>query len=107
MEAGTVDDMKTAATKAANLMRALSHEARLLVLCALCDTELAVGELVSLTGLSPSALSQHLAKLRADRFVATRRAGQTIYYQLADPTVRSVVRVLYETYCPDPKENTQ
>jgi DNA-binding transcriptional ArsR family regulator len=100
MKAGSVDDMKSASAEAANLMRALAHESRLLVLCALCDREYAVGDLVKITGLSPSALSQHLAKLRADGFVATRRESQTIFYSLADPAVRSVMRALYRTYCP-------
>jgi len=100
MKAGTVDDMKKASAEAANLMRALSHESRLLVLCALCDSEHPVGELVQITGLSQSALSQHLAKLRAEGFVATRRESQTIHYRLANPAVRSVIQALYENYCP-------
>jgi len=100
MIAQSVNDMKIAAAEAANLMRALSHEGRLLVLCSLCEQEHAVGTLVEITKLSQSALSQHLAKLRADGFVSTRREGQTIYYRLADPAVRSVIKALYKTFCP-------
>ena len=100
MQTGTVDDMKSASAEAASLMRALAHEGRLLVLCALCDHEYAVGDLVTMTGLSQSALSQHLAKLREAGFVATRRESQTIHYRLADPAVRSVIEVLYKNYCP-------
>lgn len=100
MQTGTVDDMKSASAEAASLMRALAHEGRLLVLCALCDREYAVGDLAHLTGLSQSALSQHLAKLRDAGFVATRRDGQTIHYRLADPAVRSVIEALYANYCP-------
>jgi len=100
MQAGTVDDMKSASAEAASLMRALGHEGRLLVLCALCDNERPVGELAHLTGLSQSALSQHLAKLREAGFVATRRESQLVYYSLKDPSVRAVIEALYKTYCP-------
>ena len=92
--------MKSASAEAASLMRALAHEGRLLVLCALCDKEYAVSDLVRLTGLSQSALSQHLAKLRDHGFVSTRRDGQAIHYRLADPAVRSVIETLYKNYCP-------
>jgi len=104
MQTGTVDDMKSASAEAASLMRALAHEGRLLVLCALCDRDYAVGDLVTMTGLSQSALSQHLAKLREAGFVATRREGQTIHYRLANPAVRSVIEALYKNYCPLSKD---
>jgi len=100
MNGGSVNDMKRASAKAASLMRALAHDGRLLVLCALCDREHSVGALAEITGLSASALSQHLAKLRAEGFVATRRNAQTVYYRLQDPTVRSVIDILYKNFCP-------
>ena len=80
-------------------MRALSHEARLRVLCELSGGEKNVGDLVKSSGLSQSALSQHLARLRDDSFVATRRDAQSIYYSVADPKVLRVVRLLYDLYC--------
>jgi ArsR family transcriptional regulator len=107
MNAAPLNDMKAASAKAANLMRALGHEGRLLVMCALCEREYSAGELVTVTGLSQSALSQHLAKLRADGFVATRRESPMIFYRLAAPAVRSVVEVLHQTYCPNPNVETR
>jgi DNA-binding transcriptional ArsR family regulator len=87
---------------AVRLLRALANERRLRILCQLRDGEQSVGALVQAVGLSPSALSQHLAKLRADRLVATRRHAQTIYYRLASREVVAVIAVLAELYCPAP-----
>lgn len=91
--------MSRKAEEAAGLMRALSHGARLKVLCELSSGERSVGELVVSSGLSQSALSQHLARLREDGFVATRRDAQTIYYSVADEKVLRIVKLLYELYC--------
>ena len=66
-------------------MRALGNERRLMILCQLTEGERSVGELLPLVGLSQSALSQHLAVLREEAVVATRREGQTIWYRIADP----------------------
>jgi ArsR family transcriptional regulator, virulence genes transcriptional regulator len=94
-----IKSMSRKAEAAAALLRALSHEARLKVLCELADGERSVGALVDASGLSQSALSQHLAKLRAEGLVSTRRDAQTIYYSVADPKVLRLVRLLYELYC--------
>jgi len=91
--------MSRKAEEAADLMRALSNSARLRVLCELSGGERRVGDLVVASGLSQSALSQHLARLREEGIVATRRDAQTIYYSLADTKVRQVVRLLFELYC--------
>ena len=91
--------MARKAKEAAGLMRALSHEARLKVLCELSSGERSVGELVQSSGLSQSALSQHLARLRNEGLVATRRDAQTIYYSVADENVLRIVKLLYELYC--------
>jgi ArsR family transcriptional regulator, virulence genes transcriptional regulator len=91
--------MSRKAEEAAGLMRALSNGSRLKVLCELSGGERSVSELVSASGLSQSALSQHLAKLRRQGVVATRRDAQTIYYSVADPKARKLVRTLYELYC--------
>lgn len=77
----------------------MSNAKRLLVLCTLVEGECSAGELAAIAGLSPAALSQHLAKLRASRLVATRRESQTIYYRLASASVRRVLGTLYEIYC--------
>jgi DNA-binding transcriptional ArsR family regulator len=90
------------ASKAAAVMRSLSNEARLLVLCHLSESfELSAGELTRRVGLSQSALSQHLARLREDGFVATRKEAQTVFYRVADGKVHRVLALLHELYCPE------
>ena len=79
---------------AAGLLRALANEHRLVVLCALRHGELSVGDLVKRVGLSQSALSQHLGRLRQEDLVATRRSSQTIYYRIADPDVLELILAL-------------
>lgn len=100
IEAIGLDRFEAAAGEAAGLMRALSNEKRLMILCQLGGTELSVGQLLPLVGLSQSALSQHLARLREDALVATRRERTTIFYRIADPAVLKVIAVLAEIYCP-------
>lgn len=86
---------------AAQLMKALSNQHRLAILCQLVDGEKSVGELVALIGLSQSALSQHLARLRRDRLVRTRRAAQMIFYTLDGVQARVLLDTLHELYCHD------
>jgi ArsR family transcriptional regulator len=91
---------EASAKEAAKLLRALSNERRLMILCQLADGERSVGELQPRVGLSQSALSQHLAGLRQEGVVATRREGQTIWYRIADPAAVRVVATLAEIFCP-------
>ncbi len=91
--------MRQNAGAAAAMMAVLSHEARLRVLCDLVEGERMAGELVERSGLSQSALSQHLARLREDGLVATRREGQAIFYSIADPDVARILAVLHDIYC--------
>lgn len=91
--------MQANAGEAVDVLRALSNETRLLVLCHLGRGEKSVGELNDLAGLSQSALSQHLAKLRAEGLVATRREAQTIFYRIADNRVTDLVAALHDTFC--------
>jgi len=102
MIAGTAPpDLSEKAAEAARLLRLLAHEARLLVLCELAGREeVSAGELVEVSGLSQPALSQHLAKLRGDGLVATRRESQMIYYRLADPKAARLLETLRAIYCP-------
>ncbi|NHO65933.1 winged helix-turn-helix transcriptional regulator [Aestuariicella hydrocarbonica] len=95
--------MQKNAELAAELLRTLSNPARLLVLCALVSREHTAGELEELVGLSQSAVSQHLAKLRKQSIVTTRREGQKIYYALHDPHSKSILEVLYQIYCAQPE----
>lgn len=91
--------MRSRAGAAAKLLKDLANDRRLLILCELLKGERSVGELEPRVGLSQSALSQHLAKLRQGKLVRTRRESQTIYYSLADPGVTKVMGALYEVYC--------
>jgi len=91
--------MHSKAGTAAGFLKQLANENRLVILCELVQGERSVGELEAVVGLSQSALSQHLAKLRAARLVETRRESQTIYYSLADPGVNKIIGALYELYC--------
>lgn len=92
-------DMARHAAAAAELLKALAHPARLLVMCRLVDGEASVGELQQQVGLSMSALSQHLAVLRELALVTTRRQSQTIFYALADGPALGVMQALYDAYC--------
>ena len=94
-----IKEMRIAAQQAANLMKALSSENRLMMLCQLADGEKSVGELAQLLGLQQAAVSQQLALLRRKGLVVPRRDGQTIYYSLAGDAARRVIMVLYELYC--------
>lgn len=89
------------AALAAAVMRSIAHEGRLLVLCYLAaEGELSAGELTRRIGLSQSALSQHLARLRADGLVETRRQAQSIIYRIADSRVLRLLHALHDIYCP-------
>ena len=88
------------AGRAATLLRLLANEKRLMILCQLADGEMAVGEIQSHVDLSQSALSQHLALLRTEGIVATRREGQAVFYRLDDPAAMRVIETLAELFCP-------
>ena len=91
---------EASAQQAARLLKALSNERRLMILCQLADRELSVGALQPLVGLSQSALSQHLALLREEGLVRARREGQAIFYSIADPNAVRFIATLAEIYCP-------
>lgn len=91
---------EASAGEAAKLLRALGSERRLMILCQLSGAERSVGELQPLVGLSQSALSQHLAVLREEGVVATRKEGQTVWYRIADPAAVRVIETLAEIFCP-------
>lgn len=93
------DGMEEAVRQASALLKAMSNERRLLILCHLSRGEHSVSELCELVDVSQSALSQHLAKLRHDDLVKTRRDAQTIYYSLKGPAVSRILDTLYELYC--------
>ncbi len=89
------------AAEAVSVLKSIAHEGRLLVLCYLSEAgEMSVGELAERVGLSQSALSQHLGKLRAEGLVATRKQAQTVYYRIGQPKVLTLLSVLHDLYCP-------
>lgn len=89
------------AAKAAALLRSMSNEHRLMILCRLAAGELSVGEIGADIKLSQSALSQHLAVLREQGLVETRRESQTIFYSIKDPAAVKVINTLVSIYCPE------
>lgn len=94
-----LDAMMASARAAADLLKALSHESRLVMLCMLLDGERTVGELEQALNLRQPAVSQQLARLRADRLVETRRDGKNIYYSIGRPEVRGIIAALYQAFC--------
>jgi DNA-binding transcriptional ArsR family regulator len=94
-----IDDLKDNAQRASELLKAMSNEKRLMILCYLTEGEKSVGQMERLVGLSQSALSQHLARLRRDGLVQTRRASQTIYYSLAGGEASAIMTTLHSLYC--------
>ncbi len=95
------DAMALRAGEAAQLLKQLANEKRLMILCALVDGERSVGSLNDVVPLSQSALSQHLARLRDAGLVTTRRDGQLIYYALAGREAPAVLHLLHTLYCAD------
>ena len=93
------EQMRDAAGAAETMLKALANRHRLMILCQLIDKEHSVGELTKFLGLRDSTVSQHLALLRKDGLVETRRDGQTIWYALASAAVRRLVETLYDIYC--------
>ena len=90
------------AEEAASLLKAMANECRLLVLCHLAVSgELNVGQLAERVGLSQSALSQHLAKLREQGLVSTRKEAQTVFYRLCDPRAEQLLGLLHDLFCPE------
>jgi ArsR family transcriptional regulator, virulence genes transcriptional regulator len=99
LQIGEARQLEEKAGVAARLLRALGNERRLAILCELVTGERSVGELMAAVGLQQSALSQHLAKLRAAGIVATRREAQTIFYRLDDPAAAALMSTLADIYC--------
>ncbi len=93
------NQLQRRAREASELLKALGNARRLMILCQLLEGEKSVGELVRLIGLSQSALSQHLARLRRDRLVSTRRSAQTIYYTIEGSEARALLQTLHGLYC--------
>ena len=102
-----IQALKEKSGQASRLLKSLANDKRLLILCYLSETERSVGELERLVDLSQSALSQHLARLRRDNLVQTRRAAQTIYYSIASPEADAVLQTLHSLFCSDEASTAQ
>ena len=94
-----VAELQENAARASALLKTMANEWRLLILCHLAEGEKSVGDLEKLVALNQSALSQHLAVLRREKLVTTRRSAQSIFYSLASEEAASVMGTLYDLYC--------
>jgi DNA-binding transcriptional ArsR family regulator len=95
----THGEMEIIAEEASELLTAMGNPKRLLILCNLLEGEISVNDLAERVTLNQAALSQHLAKLRALRLVATRREAQHIYYRIASNEIYEIMAVLNKLYC--------
>jgi len=94
MKTADLSELKANANHMAARLKIMSHSERLIMLCRMDEGEVSVTELVELTGLSQSAVSQHLAMLREEAIVTTRGEAQTRFYSLKDATVRAIIHAL-------------
>lgn len=104
MSSEDMDKMATNAMKAANFLKAISHEGRLMILCHLASGEKSVTELEDLLSARQAAVSQQLSRLRLEGLVVPRRDGKTIYYSLADDRPKQIMEVVYDLFCRDGKD---
>jgi len=96
---GELDGLEENARHAAGLLKAMSNPSRLVILCQLAQGERSVGELERAVGLSQSGISQHLAVLRRQSMVSSRRVRQTVLYSLGSPDVATLMATLHELFC--------
>ncbi|WP_298444628.1 metalloregulator ArsR/SmtB family transcription factor [uncultured Ferrimonas sp.] len=94
------------AEQAARLLKSIANANRLVILCSLLQQEMTVTELNKLVPLSQSALSQHLAVLRREGLVTTRKESLLVWYRLASPEVEAILSTLYQLYCDEPNPAT-
>ena len=101
LDAKDLDLLMEQARKASDLLKALSHEVRLVILCLLSEGEKSVSELEEILTMPQAAVSQQLARLRLEGLVQSRRDGRMIYYSLMNDEVSSIISSLYELFCKD------
>ncbi len=96
----SLSDFEIQASKAARIMKSLGNEKRLMILCKLMELgEMSVIPMAEAVGLSQSALSQHLARMREEKLVGFRREGQTLFYRVSDPNVNRIIKTLQSIFC--------
>ena len=101
------DQIVSKATQAANFLKAISHEGRLMILCHLVSGEKSVTELERLLSARQAAVSQQLSRLRLEGLVQPRRDGKTIYYSLSDERPRRILEVVHELFCNENAETAE
>lgn len=99
MSEDDMDVMMASACDASQLLKALSHEGRLMILCHLVTGEKSVTELEDLLSARQAAVSQQLARLRLEGLVTPRRDGKAIYYSLTDDRPKRILEVIYDMFC--------
>lgn len=100
MKTAQFGELEAKAGLISGVLRALGNDARLLLLCRLAEQgEATAGSLIGTAGLSQSALSQHLARMREEGIVAYRRDSQTLWYRIADPRIEDLIGTLHRLYC--------
>ena len=109
MEPEELDQMMSSASDASTLLKAISHEGRLMILCHLVTGEKSVTELEELLSARQAAVSQQLARLRLEGLVTPRREGKTIFYTLTDDRPKRILEVIYDLFCtlPTPSEEVK
>lgn len=101
-----IEDMQANAQSAAKWLSGLSNPHRLLILCHLIDSEKSVSNLISRTGIAQTSMSQHLGKLKEEGIITFRRDHRTLYYFIQDPVTIDIMKLLYDHFCAEEKEQT-
>jgi ArsR family transcriptional regulator len=99
MSDAEIERMMDNARHASDLLKAISHEGRLMILCHLATGEKSVTELEKLLSTRQAAVSQQLSRLRTEGLVAPRREGKAIYYRLVDQRAIQILDLLYDLFC--------
>lgn len=99
-----IETLHARAREASGLLKALSHETRLMILCLLAEEEMSVSEIERIVGLPQATVSQQLARLRADELVAARRVGRSVRYRIGRHEVATIVEALHERFCRAPQD---
>ena len=95
------EEMPAKAETVANFLKGLANPHRLLILCALANGERSVSDLIEETGIAQTSMSQHLAKLREQNLVSTRKDAQSVFYRVSDPKALELLALLHDLFCPD------
>ncbi len=100
IEQDKMRDLEQSAEQVSAILKAIGNDKRILLLCKIVEQgEVTAGSLVGIAGLSQSAMSQHLAKLRDEKIITYRRDGQTLWYRLADERIKELIITLHHLYC--------